>query len=321
MTIIFWIIILIASLFFLIKSADYFTEYAERIGLIFGMSSFIIGATIVAIGTSLPELVSSLFALHAGETSFVIDNIIGSNIANALLILGIGGVAAKTLVAKTSLIDVELPFFFMSMAAFSYFVMDKVITRSEGVALIGLLIIFVIYQMNQKQEIEDEDEMKDIEDKYHGDKKIKDILKYGAIVIVSVAVLAFSAKYLIDSILTLSELLKISSSTLTITVVAFGTSLPEILTSIAAIKRGNHGMAIGNVLGSNTFNLLLIAGLPALFTPLTINPQTFLIGLPFLIISTFIAIFVLFDNKIRPWEGVAMLFFYGIFIAKIIGIM
>ncbi len=319
--IILWIAILIASLFFLIKSADYFTEYAERIGLMFGMSSFIIGATIVAIGTSLPELISSLFALHAGETSFVIDNIIGSNIANALLILGIGGIVAKTLIAKTSLIDVELPFFFMSMAGFSYFIMDKVISRSEGIALLGLLIIFIIYQVNQKPDIEDLDEMQDIENKYHKKDRQKDIVRYGAIVIASVAVLSFSAKYLIDSILTLSELLKISSSTLTITVVAFGTSLPEILTSIAAIKRGNHGMAIGNVLGSNTFNLLLIAGLPAIITPLTINPQTFTIGLPFLVISTFIAIFVLFDNKIRPWEGVAMLFFYGIFIAKIIGIM
>lgn len=319
--IILWIGILLVSLFFLIKSADYFTEYSEKIGLIFGMSSFIIGATIVAVGTSLPELVSSLFALQAGEVSFVIDNIIGSNIANALLILGIGGVVAKTLVARTSLIDVELPFFFMSMAAFVYFIMDKVISRSEGIALLGLLVIFIIYQINQKPDLEDVEEMQDIEDLYKGKNKKKDIIKYSIIIIASVAVISVSAKYLIDSILTLSELLKISSSTLTITVVAFGTSLPEILTSIAAIKRGNHGMAIGNVLGSNTFNLLLIAGLPAIMTPLTINPQTFLIGLPFLVISTFIAIFVLFDNKIRPWEGVAMLFFYGIFIAKIIGIM
>lgn len=319
--IILWIAILIASLFFLIKSADYFTEYSEKIGLIFGMSSFIIGATIVAIGTSLPELVSSLFALHAGETSFVIDNIIGSNIANSLLILGIGGVVAKTLVARTSLIDVELPFFFMSMAGFSYFLMDKVISRSEGVALLGLLLVFIIYQIRQKPDLEETKEMQDIEDTYKSKNRKKDIIKYTGIIIASIAVLSFSAKYLIDSILTLSELLKISSSTLTITVVAFGTSLPEILTSISAIKRGNHGMAIGNVLGSNTFNLLLIAGLPAIITPLTINPQTLIIGLPFLIISTLIAIFVLFDNKIRPWEGVAMLFFYVVFIAKIIGIM
>lgn len=318
MQIIIWVAVLLASLFFLIKSADYFTEYSEKIGLAFGMSSFIVGATIVAIGTSLPELVSSLFALGAGETSFVVDNIIGSNIANALLILGISGIVAKTLKMDTSLIDVDLPFFFMSMALFGYFALDSTISLAEGIALLAFFVIFIIYQIRQKPEKEDEDEMKDLTEN-KGRKK--DIQKYVLIVIASIGVLSVSAKYLIDSILMLSELLNVTSSILTITVVAFGTSLPEILTSVAAVRRGNHGMAIGNVLGSNTFNLLLIAGIPALITPLTIDPGTFAIGLPFLVIATFVAIFVTFDNKVRPWEGAGMLLFYGVFIAKIIGIM
>lgn len=316
-----WIIILAASLFGLIKSADYFTEYSEKIGLLLGMSSFIVGATIVAVGTSLPELVSSLFALSAGETTFVVDNIIGSNIANALLILGIAAVVAKKgLKMTSSLIDVDLPFFFMSMAVFGYFALDKIISLQEGIALLVFFVIFVIYNIKSEPEAHDDDEMAELVDRYKNGGK-KNIVKYIVIIVASIAVLSVSAKYLIDSILTLSELLNISSSTLTITVVAFGTSLPEILTSIAAVKRGNHGMAIGNVLGSNTFNLLLIGGIPALITPLAINPMTFTIGLPFLVIATFVAIFVMFDNKIRPWEGVAMLFFYLVFIAKIIGVM
>ncbi len=315
--IILWILIFIASLFFLIKSADYFTEYAEKIGISFGLNSFIIGATIVAIGTSLPELVSSLFALHAGETAFVIDNIVGSNIANALLILGIGGVVARPLLAKTSLINVELPFFFMSMAAFSYFLIDKTISRNEGIALVALLLVFMAYQIHQKTSVGIEDEIENKEVK----KGWRNTIKYILIIIISGTILSFSAKYLIDSIIMLSKLLKISSSTLTITVVAFGTSLPEVLTSLSAIKRGNHGMAIGNVLGSNTFNLLLIGGLPAIIQELHVSPETFMIGFPFLVISTFLAIFVLFDNKIHLWEGFAMLFFYLIFIGKIVGIM
>ena len=318
--IIFWIIVFIATLIGLIKSADYFTEYSAKIGMLLGMSSFIVGATIVAIGTSLPELVSSLFALDAGTTTFVADNIIGSNIANALLILGIGALAARTLKINTSLIDVDLPFFFMSMAAFGYFALDRVISLPEGIALLVFFVIFVVYNMRQKPSKEDTDEMAEMKDRYNHSNR-KDLIKYTGIVVLSIGVLAISAKYFIDSILTLSELLKISSSVLTITVVAFGTSLPEILTSVAAIKKGNHGMAIGNVLGSNTFNLLLIAGIPALITPLSIAPETFLIGLPFLVIATFIAIFVMFDNKIRPWEGIAMLFFYAVFIAKITNIM
>lgn len=318
--IILWIAIFIASLFFLIKSADYFTAYSEKIGLVFGMSSFIIGATVVAVGTSLPELVSSLFAINAGETTFVVDNIIGSNIANALLILGISGVFAKKgLKITTSLIDIDLPFFFMSMAAFGYFALDKTISLVEGIALLVFFGIFIIYNIKQKPEAKDKDEMADIEESNQGERKF--VWKYILIVIASMLVLTFSAKYLIDSILTLSDLLNIGSSVLTITVVAFGTSLPEILTSIAAVKRGNHGMAIGNVLGSNTFNLLLIGGIPALITPLDINPETFAIGLPFLVIATFVAIFVMLDNRIRRWEGVAMLFFYAVFIAKITHLM
>ena len=317
-----WIIILITSLFLLIKSADYFTEYSEKIGLFLGMSSFIVGATIVAIGTSLPELVSSLFALRAGEVSFVVDNIVGSNIANALLVLGIAGVLAKKgLRLSTSLIDVDLPFFFMSMAVFDFFALDKTISTVEGISLLVFFVIFIIYNIKSEPEECDGDEMAELVDRYGKGKKNKNIFKYVGIIIVSIAILSVSAKYLIDSILALSELLNISSSMLTITVVAFGTSLPEILTSIAAIRRGNHGMAVGNVLGSNTFNLLLIAGIPSIIMPLSINPSTFTIGLPFLVISTFIAIFVMFDNKIRRWEGVAMLFFYFVFIAKIVGIM
>lgn len=326
MTILLWFGILVVSLFFLIKSADYFTEYSEKIGILYGMSSFIVGATIVAVGTSLPELVSSLFALNAGETTFVVDNIIGSNIANALLILGISGIAAKTLRIQTSLIDVDLPFFFMSMALFGYFALDKVISLPEGIALLAFFIVFIIYNIRQKPADEDSDEMEDISENSQTntispETKTKTTLKHLGIIVISIGVLSLSAKYLIDSILMLSELLSITSSMLTITVVAFGTSLPEILTSVSAVRRGNHGMAVGNVLGSNTFNLLLIAGIPSLITPLTIDTSTFSIGLPFLVIATFVAIFVTFDNKVRPWEGVSMLLFYAVFIAKIVGVM
>ena len=312
MQIIIWTAVLIASIFFLIKSADMFTEKSEEIGLYFGINSIIIGATIVAIGTSLPELLSSLFALGAGETSFVVDNIVGSNIANALLILGIGGIVAKGLKANVSLINTELPFFFMSMALFGYFAIDKQISRAEGFTLLMFLVIFGIYQVFQKpmESFSSKKEEKIV--------KKKSLFKLFSIIVLSAIVLAFSAKYLVTSVLTLSDLLGISSSLLTITVVAFGTSLPEIITSVSAIRRGNHGIAIGNVLGSNTFNLLLIGGLPALIHPLSISAETFSIGLPFFVIATFIAFFALYDDKINPWEGLAMIFFYIVFVLKIV---
>lgn len=316
-----WIGVFFSSLFLLIKSANYFTIYSEKIGLLLGLSSFIIGATIVSIGTSLPELMSSLFAIQAGETNFVVDNIIGTNISNALLILGISGIATKTLKFNTSLIDVDLPFFFISVALFGYFAFDRVISVPEGITLILFFGVFLFYTIRQKPQVKDSDEMAKLKKQHKPKKNPKSVMKYILIIILSLAVLTFSAKYLVDSILVLSGILNIASSTLTITIVALGTSLPEILTSVAAVRRGNHGMAIGTVLGSNTFNLLFVIGLPALITPLVVSGETLLIGLPFLIIATFVSIFVTLDDKVRPWEGVAMILLYGVFVAKIVGIM
>jgi len=327
-TIIGWTIIFFGTLYVLIKSADYFTEYSEKLGLLFGMSSFIIGATVVAVGTSLPELVASLYAvIGTGETSFVLDAIVGSNIANALLILGIGAIFAKTLQVKTSLIDVDLPFFFMSMGIFLLFSMDKMITWVEGIFLFIFFIIFVVYSIKSGDTSEDKEEMEDLEEQFKeggkeaGKSRRGKILSYGGIILLSMVGVAFASKYFIDSLLTLSTLVGISSSLLTVSVVAIGTSLPEILTSIAAIRRGNHGMALGNVFGSNTFNIALVGSIPAFFSTLHFDASTFAIGLPFLAFATLIAIFVTFDNKIRLWEGIAMLFIYVIFLGKILQII
>ncbi len=338
MEILLWASLLVVSLYLIVKSANYFTEYSEKFGIAIGLSSFIIGASIVAIGTSLPELVSSLFAVvGSGTTEFVADNIVGSNIANALLILGVGALYVrknKILEVKTSLINVDLPFFFSSMALFVYFALDRKITFAEGVFLLIFFLIFLIYTIkSQSKETkrEDKEELQDLEKTFEKEegielkskKKSKDapFVKYIIIILASMAVLALSAKYLIDSILTISELLNISSSMLTITVVAVGTSLPEVLTSLAAIRRGNYGIVLGNVFGSNTFNLLLVGGLPALFSTLRVSDEAYVIGVPYLVIGTFIAIFVTFDNKVTKWEGISLIFLYVVFIAKIVGLI
>lgn len=330
MEILLWSGVLLASLYFVVKSAAFFTKYSEKLGLALGLSSFVIGASIVAIGTSLPELTSSFFAVvGTGETEFVVDNIVGSNVANALLILGLGALYAKTLKDESSLIDIDLPFFFSSAAIFLYFAMDQKISFIEGLFLLGLFVIFLFYTVHSGKlssgDSVDKEELKDFKSEHKvaasKRKKKKPFAKWVFYIVLSMIVLAISAKYLIDSVLELSDLLGVESSVLTITVVAFGTSLPEILTSINAIKRGNHGMAIGNVFGSNTFNLLLVGGLPALFSDLQIADLTFVNGLPYLLIATFAAIFTTIDDKVRLWEGASMLFLYVVFLSKVIGVI
>lgn len=325
--IIIWSGILIACLAVLSKSADIFTENSEKIGLAFGLSTFVVGATIVAVGTSLPELMSSLFAVWApgGNTEFVADNIVGSNIANVLLIFGIGALIAKKggLKITTSLIDVDLPFFFLSMGLFTFFAMDKQISRGEGLFLLLFFIVFLIYSMRsgstRKEKEEDKEEMADIKKAFRPHRR--DIAKYVLFIVGSGALVALSAKYVVTSVLMLSAFAGLSTSVLTVLLVALGTSLPEVVTSVAAIRRGNHGMAIGNVLGSNTFNLLLVGGLPALFSHLAISGLVFTMALPFLVVVTLAAIFALFDDEIRFWEGAALLFMYIVFLAKTVQII
>lgn len=328
-----WSITLVISLIILSKSADYLVKYSEKLGLALGLSSFVVGATIVAIGTSMPELFSSMYAaLGVGFTQFVADNVIGSNIANAMLILGIGAIYAKTLKVKTSLIDINLPFFFSSMALFIYLFWDGKLARFEGVLLLIFFIIFLIYSAKASecpQTIKEaKKELKELKEQFacvaRKGKKIFCVkrgvpyFKYLLYITLSVAALGVSSKYLINSILGLSKIAGISSSVLTITVVALGTSLPEMITSLAAIKLGNHGIAIGNVFGSNIFNITLIAGLPAIFTNLQISESSFVVGLPFLVVATLMAIFVTIDDTVRFWEGIAMLFLYLVFLLKVI---
>lgn len=333
-SILLWALVMAVSLVVLVKSADYFTSYSEKLGLAFGLSSFIIGATIIAIGTSLPELVSSLFAVMEGANQFVVDNIVGSNIANALLIFGIGPIIARTITVKTSLIDVDLPFFFLSMGLFVFFAADRSISVGEGIFLLILFVIFVMYSTksdSSEEEVkEDKDELEELEEQFPQDEENSadakndgkpPVMTYMLYILVSAIGVAASAKFLIDSVLNLSESLGISSSMLTIIVVAIGTSLPEVLASLSAIKIGNHALAIGNVFGSNTFNLLLVGGLPAIFGDLPIVETTYFVAIPFLVLATFAAIFVTLDNKIRVWEGVAMLFLYLVFLAKITAVI
>lgn len=308
-----------ASLFVLVKSADLFTDNSEQLGLRLGMSHFIIGATIVAVGTSLPELVSSLYAvINTGETSFVADAIVGSNIANALLIIGIGALFANPLKSSSSLIHTDIPLFFLSMGIFVMFVMDGSITFAEGIFLFAFFIMFVWQSIAGKDGMEDESALDETEEEITDSRPT---WKLVVLIILAMGLVAVSAKYFIDSLLALSDLVGISSSLLTVTVVALGTSLPEVLTSIAAIKRGNHGMAIGNVFGSNTFNIALVGGLPALFSTLSVNEMTLKVGIPFLIFATLATVIAKLDDRVDRWEGVAMLFTYAVFMAKAFGII
>lgn len=309
-----WAGVFAVSLTVLIKAADYFTVAAERIGLFFGLSSFIVGATIVSFGSSMPELATALFAVFGGETNFPVDTIIGSNIANSLLVAGLAAAAVGTLRVKKQLIDVDVPFFFMATAVFILFIYDGVFNTVEGVISLGMLAVFILYTIHAGT-----DDEEDHEPHENTKPSVQAVFRSLGIVVVAIAAIVVSSKYTIDSVVAIAQLLAISPAIITMLAVAVGTSLPEIAISVRAAMHGRHSVALGNVFGSNTFNVLAVAGVPALFGTLTVSSTALTVGIPFLIVGSLAFIFAASDDKVQKWESYALLIIYVAFVGKVTG--
>jgi len=334
---IFWILIFILSLALLVKSADWFVESSEKIGLALKISPFIIGVTIVALGTSLPELASSLTAVFKDATEIVAANVIGSNIANILLIVGISAIAARTLIVKRSLIDLDAPLLAATTVLLIFIMWDRQIVFGEGILLLLGFAIYFLYTIFQRREEIITPELVEIlpggvEIKVlpsrveRRRKKIKEEItpklnfQVFFFLILGIIGLIIGANYTIEAVIRISEILRISTALIAITAVAVGTSLPELVVSVRAALKKKYEIALGNIFGSNVFNVLIVAGIPALIKPLTIDDLTFWVGLPFLVIATLLFVVSGISRRIHIWEGTMYLLIYILFIIKICGI-
>jgi cation:H+ antiporter len=324
MSILFWSVIFVVSLFALIKGADWLIISAEKIGYSFGLSPFIVGVTIVGMGTSFPELFSSLVATLKGVTDVAVANSVGSNIANILLVVGFSAVFARQLIIKKNLIDLDLPLLAIGTGILLVVLWDKQVTLGESILMLATYGIYLLYTVLHKEPIslDDEDEgniqteesAKIIEDKIVRPKLVfKDFL----LLVIGILGLVFGAKYLVDSLIVLSSFLNISTGLIAITAVAVGTSLPELLVSIKAALQKKSEVALGNIFGSNLFNALVVVGFSGLFRPLTVDNQTYLIGLPIMALATILFIFSGISRRIHIWEGAFYLSLYILFIAKL----
>jgi len=315
----------LVSLALLVKSADWFIESAEKIGLALKISPFIIGVTIVAMGTSLPELMSSLVAVFKGATEIVVANAIGSNIANIFLIVGISSIIAKSLIVRRNLIDLDAPLLIAFTSLFIFSAWDRVIVLGEGILLIIGFIIYLLYTAFQGRDSDLKSEIVEILP-LRADRREKKVKQGG----LSLAVffylflggigLAVGANYTIEAVLKLSALFNVATSFIAITAVAIGTSLPELIVSAKAAFNKKYEIALGNIFGSNIFNILLVVGIPALIKPIAIDDLTFAIGLPFLVVSTLLFAISSISQKIHIWEGLAYLLIYVFFVIKLAGI-
>ena len=332
-----WIIIFIASLALLVKSADWVVESSEKVGLALKLSPFIIGVTIVAIGTSFPEVATTLIATIKGNTEFVVDTAFGSNIATILLIVGLATVVGRKLIVNRSLIDLDAPLFAVSTVLILFMSLDRKIVFWEGVLLMLGFVVYFLYTIFHNRNAENgEDTPEAIEvlplrperrrAKVQKDisqikkKPVKLGFKIFFFLILGIAGLIIGSNYTVESVSELAVILGINASFITITAVAIGTSLPELVVSIKAAIKKKYELALGNVFGSNVFTIFVVIGLPALIKPLAINETTFSVGLPYLVVATLLFVISGISRRIHIWEGLMYLLIFVLFIAQFFGL-
>jgi len=315
-----WVIVFIISIIILVKSSEYFTNSAERVGIHYGIPAFVVGITIVAIGTSLPELVSSIFAIVENSSEIVVGNVIGSNITNLFLVLGIAAIIGKKLKVSKELLRIDIPFLLGSTVLFALTIFDGVFTIFEAMICVAAIVLYFIYMIRiQKKDREIKKEMEKEMRKKKLDPKVWITLAIGALLIF------FSAKYTIESVIVLSSLLNVGKEVIAASAVALGTSLPELVVSIVSAKNKKPEIAVGNILGSNIFNALAVMGIPAFIGTMMIPNIMISFALPMFLFAAFLAsvlvyFFITHDRKITRMEGIVLVILYIIFIGKIIGL-
>jgi len=302
------ILLLLVGLAILVGGADYLVRGASSIAKRFGISSIVIGLTIVAFGTSAPELVVNLLSAANGATDLAIGNIIGSNLANTLLILGVGA-TITTLTVKHGTTFKEIPFALLAIAmvaimgndAFFDGVANNSLSRIDGIILLSFFVIFLYYTYGIGK-VEGQPET---------------IKKYPVKIAVSMFVLGLAGltiggKLIVDNAITLAELAGMSQALIGLTIVAIGTSLPELATTIVAVRKKHTDLAIGNAIGSNIFNVFLVLGASSVIRPLPFDTHinTDVLFTTAVTLLLFILMFVQEKHKLQRWQGVFFILLY-----------
>lgn len=303
-------LIFVFSLFILIKGADIFVEEAKTIGVKMGMSPFVIGVLIVGIGTSLPELASSLAAVYNNETTMVTANVVGSNITNILLIVGLLALISPKIVIRRDLMKSELPIFVIATTHFLFIIHDGIVTRVESFLLLGTFAAYLWYIIKEPPS-----DLEVIEEVSKEDNS--NLFKSIALLVVGLVAIVLGAHFTVYSAIEMASLIGVPISIVTILGIAIGTSLPELAASFKAIKIGDADLAIGNIFGSNVMNMLFVVGLPAFFTNLLVDNVVMEMGM-YILLATSVIFFVHgLSRRLMRWEGAMLLLFFAFFVIQL----
>ena len=296
----------------LIKGADFLVDGASSIARRFNVSDLVIGLTVVAFGTSTPELFVNLIASIKGSTDIAIGNVLGSNISNIFLILGISSIIYPLSVTKGTVWK-EIPFSLLAALVLGVLANDQLIdhsnssslTRIDGLIFLSFFIIFLYYTFSIAKRIEGMEEH--VPERKHGP------LKSCLLVMAGLICLSLGGKWIVDGAMHMALKLGMSESLVGLTIVAVGTSLPELATSAVAAYKRNVEIAVGNVVGSNIFNIFLVLGISSTIKPLPFNVKSN-IDIGMVILASLLLFFSMFTGKKRSldrWEGSVFVIVYA----------
>lgn len=304
-------VLLIIGLALLLKGADLLVDGATSLGKRLHVSDLVIGLTVVAFGTSAPELFVNLVASARGNTDIAIYNVVGSNIANILLILGVAAVLFPLAVGKGTVWR-EIPFSFLAALVLGLMANDRLIdggpgsavTRSDGLVLLLFFCIFLYYSVSIAGRVEGIAE--------HTPQKQRSIARSIVLVVAGLAALSVGGNWIVGAAVRIAQRLGVSESLIGLTVVAVGTSLPELATSAVAALKKNAEIAVGNVVGSNIFNVFFVLGVSATIRPLPFAPAGNR-DIVVVVVASLLLFLFMFTGKRRSldrWEGVVFLVAY-----------
>lgn len=304
-------VILIIGFFFLIKGADLFVDGAASIARKFNIPSMVIGLTIVAMGTSAPEAAVSITSSLAGQNDMSVANVVGSNFFNILMVLGVSAIIAKLPVQKNT-IKKDTPFLLIVSVLLLIFAFDKNISRIEGIIFLVIFVYFLYTTVKSAKNTEESTSLSDNEIAVSDNDIPTDTPMFKTIILslIGIAGIIFGGDMVVDSATSIATMFGMSANLVGLTIVAVGTSLPEFVTSIVAIKKGETEIAIGNVIGSNVFNILLVLGLATAIFPIAISTFA-LIDIIFMVaITILLYLFMKKDNCLVKKHGFIFIILY-----------
>lgn len=290
------ILLLILGIVIVLKSADWLTNGAVGLATKLGIPQIVIGLTIVAIGTSMPEFFVSIVSAIKGTPDLAVGNIVGSNIFNVLLIVGVAAIVAPITIQRTT-VKRDIPIAIIASVMLAIMMLDDIMSRWDALILFIAFIAFIWITLRDSKNVSHES----------SSSKTIGAKKSVFLIVIGLVGLVLGSNVFVDNASSLAHAWGISDAVIGLTIVAGGTSLPELATSAVAAKKGDSGIAIGNVLGSNVFNILMILGLTGLISPMHIQNITYVDMAVMVISMTLFWLFSFTKLRVDRWEGCVLI--------------